>query len=348
LRFIASLSTFASLFSYTGFWFIALYGLKWANRKFNVPHTPASIHNMYYCFLGVLQWTAWEVVFVNIYANNKLAHISDAEAFSSWGNIARMVIWSLGVPFWREFHFYFAHRFIHIRVLYKFVHSLHHRNTSPDPFSGLCMHPVEHLYYFSCIAPSLFFYMSPFHFLWNGLHLLLSPAASHSGWEDHWQSDQYHYLHHSKFECNYGTMGVPIDGWFGTFRDKIGESTTYKGAGATSEESAKSAQAGLELFAWPSTEQLWFNVVFLVLCGVMGVAVVGEWKGVPREVMGALLAVGPVVVGLIIQWLSGKDKLSIRWPFQKEAVVGTFGFHIIVSLCFTVLPVYYTITTVMK
>ena len=44
--------------------------------------------------------------------------------------------------------------------------------------------------------------MSPFHMLFNGMHLLLSPAGSHSGWEDHVQSDQFHYLHHAKFECN--------------------------------------------------------------------------------------------------------------------------------------------------
>jgi hypothetical protein len=30
----------------------------------------------------------------------------------------------------------------------------------------------------SCIAPSLYFYMSPFHLLWNGVHLLISPAVS--------------------------------------------------------------------------------------------------------------------------------------------------------------------------
>ena len=59
-----------------------------------------------------------------------------------------------------------------------------------------------HRYYFSCLAPSLYFQMSPFHMLFNGMHLLLSPAGSHSGWEDHVQSDQFHYLHHAKFECN--------------------------------------------------------------------------------------------------------------------------------------------------
>ena len=120
-------------------------------------------------------------------------------------NVARTIGWTLAVPLYRSVHFYFAHRFIHIRCLYKYVHSLHHRNTDIEPFSGLCMHPIEHLYYYSCVGPSLYFTMSPFHAMWNLIHLLISPAASHSGWEDNMQADQFHYLHHKKFECNYGT-----------------------------------------------------------------------------------------------------------------------------------------------
>ena len=58
------------------------------------------------------------------------------------------------------------------------------------------MHPVEHLYYFTSVGPSLFLFASPFTFIWNGLHLIISPAAGHSGWEDHFQSNQFHYLHH--------------------------------------------------------------------------------------------------------------------------------------------------------
>lgn len=50
------------------------------------------------------------------------------------------------------------------------------------------------------------------------------------GFEDHWQADQYHYIHHAKFECNYGS---PTSGWidqfFGTFREKLGSSSAYKG-----------------------------------------------------------------------------------------------------------------------
>ena len=56
-------------------------------------------------------------------------------------------------------------------------------------------------------------FLSPFAFMWNGVHLLISPAASHSGYEDNFQSDQFHYLHHRYFECNYGTGTFPFDLW---------------------------------------------------------------------------------------------------------------------------------------
>ena len=54
---------------------------------------------------------------------------------------------------------------------------------------------------------------------WNLVHLLISPAASHSGFEDNMQSDQFHYLHHKYFECNYGELTSPLDKWFGSFHD---------------------------------------------------------------------------------------------------------------------------------
>lgn len=87
------------------------------------------------------------------------------------------IVAAFWVPLYRELHFYFAHRFIHIKAMYKYIHSLHHRNTDIEPFAGLCMHPVEHLYYFSCIGPSLILFTTPFAFLWNGVHLLASVAS---------------------------------------------------------------------------------------------------------------------------------------------------------------------------
>ena len=50
--------------------------------------------------------------------------------------------------------------------MYKYIHSLHHRNTDIEPFSGLSMHPIEHLYYFSCLGPSFLVYTTPFAFMY--------------------------------------------------------------------------------------------------------------------------------------------------------------------------------------
>ena len=38
---------------------------------------------------------------------------------------------------------------------------------------------LEKLYLYSCVGPSLILFASPFAFMWNGVHLLISPAASH-------------------------------------------------------------------------------------------------------------------------------------------------------------------------
>jgi sterol desaturase/sphingolipid hydroxylase (fatty acid hydroxylase superfamily) len=135
------LNTFV-VFAYFGFWNVAMYVWKWGTRKFNPktnPTLPRFLHNMFYSFLGCVQWTVWECAFVYAYATGRLGYISDEQALSSWPEVLRTFAAILFVPLWRDFHFYFTHRFLHMRFLYKYVHSLHHRNTDIEPFSGLCM-----------------------------------------------------------------------------------------------------------------------------------------------------------------------------------------------------------------
>jgi sterol desaturase/sphingolipid hydroxylase (fatty acid hydroxylase superfamily) len=162
----------------------------WAKRKFDPSRTitlSRLIHNVFYSICGALVGSLYECMFMHLWATGKLPYISNQELLTSPIAILRVLFWTIMIPNFREIHFYTAHKFIHFRALYKFIHSLHHRNTDIEPFSGLSMHPAEHIYYISSIAPSLIFLMSPFHVVWNLQHLLISPAASHSGWEDHWQ-----------------------------------------------------------------------------------------------------------------------------------------------------------------
>eukprot|EP00041_Stephanoeca_diplocostata_P013846 m.246142 g.246142 ORF g.246142 m.246142 type:complete len:262 (+) comp19488_c0_seq1:184-969(+) len=138
-----ALINFGFAFAYYGFWHVSMYKASITERKFQPSSHPSVgnlLHNVWYSSLGVLHWTAWEVLFVHMYATGKLPYVADEEILRSPVNIAMLVAWTLFIPVWRGMHFYFAHRFIHIRALYKFVHSLHHRNGDIEPFAGLCMY----------------------------------------------------------------------------------------------------------------------------------------------------------------------------------------------------------------
>jgi hypothetical protein len=93
------------------------------------------------------------------------------------------VVLMLAVPFWREFHFYWIHRAIHWKPMYKHVHSLHHKNVNPGPWSGMAMHPLETAIYLSSATIHWIIPSHPLHFLFNLQNTALSPACSHHGFE---------------------------------------------------------------------------------------------------------------------------------------------------------------------
>ena len=142
------------------------------------------------------------------------------------------VLLTLAVVYFRYFHFYFIHRLIHWKPLYKICHSLHHRNINVGPWSGLSMHPIEHIFYFSCVFFNWIVPSSPFHAIFNLLHAGISPAVGHAGFhrmvvngDTSVPSDSYfHYLHHRLFTVNFGVEVFPLDWWFKTQHDGSPES----------------------------------------------------------------------------------------------------------------------------
>ena len=105
-----------------GYWHVSLYSLGWGTRKFNGknegPSKPRLFHNIWYCFLGMLQWSVWELSFVHMFATGKAPYMPDDQLFASWRNFLPTLCWVLALPVFRDFHFYFAHRLIHVRSLY--------------------------------------------------------------------------------------------------------------------------------------------------------------------------------------------------------------------------------------
>ncbi|MDP9138515.1 MAG: sterol desaturase family protein [Pseudomonadota bacterium] len=181
-----------------------------------------TVDNIIWTFAsGVPIWTAYEVLTLWAFANGYIFLVS-------WEThpvycVALLVL----IPLIREVHFYLVHRLIHWPALYRTVHNLHHNNVNPGPWSGLAMHPGEHLLYFSGVLVHWILPSHPIHALFHLLHAGLSPAQGHTGFEKvvvgkdrSFDTECYaHYLHHKYFECNYADGAIPLDRWFGTFHD---------------------------------------------------------------------------------------------------------------------------------
>lgn len=156
-----------------------------------------------------------------------------APTVSFAGNPLWYIAWFALMPMWGSFHFYWVHRALHIPALYKAAHALHHRNVNVGPWSGISMHPLEHMIYFSSLLIHFVVPTSPMHILFHVYSFTLHPVCSHSGFDGLLAAgtkraqlgDFFHQLHHRYFECNYGTVEMPWDRWFGTFHDGTTEGT---------------------------------------------------------------------------------------------------------------------------
>jgi hypothetical protein len=208
----------------------------------------------------------------------------------------------------------------------------------------------EHLYYFACYGPYLWLARAsapgahPFLLFWIGFHTLISPAASHSGYEDHWSADLYHYLHHRYFECNYGTPGIPFDLWFGTFRDKLVRDDDDELQKPTTAMSGKKAESDVKatLLGWPENMAFLLSglvapSMYLVVCLTQPGMIVSspQWTSY-------LIASAPIGAAALLQGPWGIMTFSWKnlvFPFHKDSIwKAVFHFGIGISIC-AVMPV---------
>jgi len=172
---------------------------------------------------GVAVWTGYESLTMWLYATDRIPQV---EWSTGWPYLSALTV---GAFLWSVTHFYLNHRLLHVRWFYDHAHYLHHRNVNTGPWTGISMHPLEHLIYFSVFVLWWVVPAHPFIVVLAGLFQGVSPAVSHSGFERFEVgrrggrttpgADYFHHLHHRYFECNYGNRPVPIDKLFGTFHD---------------------------------------------------------------------------------------------------------------------------------
>lgn len=181
-----------------------------------------TLDNMFWTLAsGVTVWTAYEAFMIWSFANGYLGMITYAS-----NPIWFVAIFFL-IPIWESFYFYWIHRWLHWRPLYKLAHHLHHRNSNVGPWSGLSMHPVEHIIYLGSVLIHWVIASHPVHILCHLQHYCLTAATTHCGFEGLVVRDKnrlalgtfHHQMHHRYFECNYGSLEMPWDVLFGSFHD---------------------------------------------------------------------------------------------------------------------------------
>jgi len=198
------------------------YNRQWPRKSQAFLFGDQTYDNMFHTLVsGVPIWTAYEVLLLWSYANGYAPLIS-FDAHPVW-----FVAVFFLVPLIHEVGFYFAHRLLHFSPLYEVAHKLHHRNVNPGPWSGLSMHPIEHLIYFSSVLVFFLIPAHPVHMINLVSRLGLAPSEGHTGFDRLALGDKTsvnvsyyaHYLHHKYFEVNYADGMVPLDRWFGSFHD---------------------------------------------------------------------------------------------------------------------------------
>ena len=237
LRFTAILFVvlvFRYLFS-AGFFYLYYYVLKYKKyvgerlSSFNNPPGQSKKEIVYslksslvFAIIGTGTYWLWQQGHTAIY--------TDIHDWPLWYLPVSFILYSLI----HETYYYWVHRAMHHRWLYRRVHRAHHSSIVPTPWTAFSFHPWEALIE-SLILPALLV-LIPIHVMVLGGYLLLmtiSSVINHLDIEIYPAFFQrsflgklligatHHHYHHSEFRTNYGLYYTFWDQWMGTESDEM-------------------------------------------------------------------------------------------------------------------------------
>jgi len=114
-------------------------------------------------------------------------------------------------------YFYWTHRLMHWKPVFRVVHKVHHLSLNPTPFAAYAFHPIEAVIEISIIP--LVAFTIPHHttaIVIFSLYSLFMNVSGHLGYEffpkgfaSHWlfkwhNTATHHNMHHRLIKCNYG------------------------------------------------------------------------------------------------------------------------------------------------
>jgi lathosterol oxidase len=137
-------------------------------------------------------------------------------------------------------YFYWTHRLLHWRPLYRLAHHVHHRSTSPTPWAAYAFHPLEALIQAGIyVVIVLTLPMHPLALMLFLSYMIVRNVVGHLGFEiwpagfarhplTRWHlTPTHHDLHHRFGKGNYGLYFSFWDDWIGTNRADY--AATYDG-----------------------------------------------------------------------------------------------------------------------
>lgn len=133
--------------------------------------------------------------------------------------------------FIHDTYFYWTHRLMHHKILFRWFHLVHHHSTNPSPWAAYAFHPLEAIVEAGVFAVFLFTLpVHPLHIYLFFFFMIVYNVYGHSGYEfypagftRHWlgkwiNTSVSHNQHHHYFKGNYGLYFTFWDRIMGTMR----------------------------------------------------------------------------------------------------------------------------------
>ena len=204
---------------------------KWRYKRIQktFPKRSSIVHEIKWSVISLLIFSFYTVVLYKLFINGYTRMYFDIDEYG--------VIYFILSPFIaliiHDTFFYWAHRFMHLKSVFKYFHLVHHKSINPTPWAVYSFQPMETIFQYA-IFPLLLFLL-PYHPITFGgfvLYNMFVNTAGHTGfeflpknftrhWFFKWQNPiTHHDMHHSKFNCNYGLYFNIWDRIMGTLHDK--------------------------------------------------------------------------------------------------------------------------------
>ena len=197
------------------------------------PQTQDYKREVFYSILSIMIFTLPPVFML---LNNTIRPLTkfytDINAYSKFYFYFAFIL----MIFIHDAYFYWLHRLMHHKKLFKLFHSVHHKSINPSPLAAYAFHPLEALAESGIFVLLLFimplhdyhllvfFICSLIYNVYGHLGFELYPKGFSKNWFGKWVNTSVnHNMHHQYFEGNYGLYFTIWDRLMGTLRPDYDE-----------------------------------------------------------------------------------------------------------------------------